>query len=139
MLVPNIVDAVNAKLAGETLTFMQMRLFLDETIDDINNQLSSQFPDFGAYGMASNYDCFPDKYIRTVLVVGAAYKFYITDEEGTPTALQYQKDYANNLFLMKRDYSDKVPTQYQNWDQGYLTPLPETETTTTDPYGFYEW
>jgi hypothetical protein len=139
MIVSNIVAAINAKLAGETLTYTQARLFMDETIDDINNQLSAKFPDFAAYESVTDYNCFPDKYIRSVLVVGAAYKFYVTDEEGTQTAKQYQMDYANNLFLMKRDYSNSVPELYQNWDQGYLTPLPEVEPDVTDPYNFFGW
>ena len=63
----------------------------------------------------------PNKYIRSVVITGAAYKFYVTDEEGIITATQYQYDYLNNLFAMKRDYSASVPEEYLADEKGYLT------------------
>ena len=44
MTIANIVSGVNTKLAGETLTFNQMKLFLSEVIDDINGELNATFP-----------------------------------------------------------------------------------------------
>lgn len=130
MTVQNIVAGVNAKLAGENLTYNQMRLFLDETIDDINNELSSNFPDFTEISAGGVYDFFPERYIRSVVILGAAYKFYVTDEEGAESAKQFQAEYRRNLFLMKRDYSERVPEAYQDFNKGYLTgPI---ETTSTD-------
>lgn len=139
MLVSNIVEAVNTKLAGERLTYNQIRLMLDETIDDINNELSAKFPDFQNLTIADDYNYFPDRYIRSVLVTGAAWKFYVYDEEGTETARQYQRDYINNLFLMKRDYSDKIPEEYQDFDKGYLTPREDSPSRNNDPYNFFRW
>ena len=91
MRINEIVSRTNEKLAGETLMYSQLEVFFDEVIDDINAKLNSKFPAFSEFFDSSKlnsneeYNCFPDKYIRTVVVVGAAYKFYCTDEEGIAT------------------------------------------------------
>lgn len=120
MVVSDIVSGVNAKLAGETLTYNQLRLFLDETIDDINAELNAKFPIFTGLGDGEDYNFFPDKYIRSVVITGAAHKFYVTDEEGIMTAQQYAYDYADRLFTMKRDYTCKVPLEYREDAQGFV-------------------
>ena len=120
MLISNIVNGVNTKLAGETMTFNQLKLFLSETIDDINRELCASYPSFDDLTESDNYNYFPDKYIRSVVIMGAAYKFYETDEEGIVTATQYHYDYMDNLFYMKRDYCCSVPEQYQDRDRGYV-------------------
>ena len=121
MYINDIVSGVNAKLAGEQLTFEEMVLFLDETIDDINRELNACYPAFSEVDRSLDYNYFPNKYIRSVVITGAAYKFYVTDEEGIITATQYQYDYLNNLFAMKRDYSASVPEEYLADEKGYLT------------------
>lgn len=120
MLISNIVNGVNTKLAGETMTFNQLKLFLSETIDEINRELCATYPSFDDLTESDNYNYFPDKYIRSVVITGAAYKFYETDEEGIVTATQYHYDFLDNLFYMKRDYSCSVPEQYQDRDRGYV-------------------
>lgn len=120
MLISNIVSGVNTKLAGETLTFNQMRLFLDETIDDINTALNAKFPTFEGLTDSDDYNYFPDKYIRSVVMTGAAHKFYVTDEEGILTAQQYSYDYSDRMFYMKRDYAHSVPEEYKEKGQGYI-------------------
>ena len=126
MQILNIVSGVNTLLAGETLTLNQMRLFLDLTIDEINDNMSAKFPAFDGLTENDNYEAFPDNYIRSVLIKGAAYRFYVTDEEGSPTAVQYKFDFLDALFIMKRDYSCKVPEIYQDLERGYIV----TESTT---------
>lgn len=126
MRISEIVKRINEKLAGETLLYSQLEVFLDEVIDDINAKLNSKFPAFStvyttdALKNDMGYDYFPEKYIRTVVVIGAAYKFFCTDEEGLPTAQQYSFDYNTNLFVMERDYSALVPEEYRASEQGYL-------------------
>ena len=124
MLVQNIVAGVNTKLAGETLTYTQMRLFLDEVIDDINSALSANFPTFEDIPSNGGYTAFPDKYIRSVIITGVAAKFYVTDEEGIETASQYSMDYRERLFIMKRDHSMNVPEEYQDYERGSLVGAP---------------
>ena len=126
MKIIDIVAGVNTLLAGETLTLNQMRLFLDSVIDEINDKLSSKFPTFEALTESGEYDYFPDNFIRSVVIKGAAYKFYVTDEEGTPTAVQYKFDYLDALFIMERDYSCKVPVEYQDYERGYVVTPSET-------------
>ena len=123
MLISNIVNGVNTKLAGETMTFNQLKLFLSEVVDDINRELCATYPSFDDLTETDNYNYFPDKYIRSVVIIGAAYKFYETDEEGIVTATQYHYDYMDGLFYMKRDYTCQVPTAYQDADRGYLEGL----------------
>ena len=136
MRINEIVSRTNEKLAGETLMYSQLEVFFDEVIDDINAKLNSKFPAFSEFFDSSKlnsneeYSCFPDKYIRTVVVVGAAYKFYCTDEEGIATAQQYAFDYATNMFVMERDYSNLVPDEYKADGQGFL---PHSKNFTLDP------
>lgn len=119
MTLDSIVASVNAKLAGEMLTFSQLQVFLDATIDDINADLDAKFPTFSEfennkdqYPDYPNYDLFPDRFIRTVVVTGAAYKFYVADEEGIATAPGYAQEYDQARYLMIRDYADQVPEEY---------------------------
>ena len=124
MKLTQIVGLVNTKLAGETLTYNQMVSFLDDTINDINTQLNACFPTFSETNPTlqsdSVYDVFPDQYITSVVVIGAAYKFYTTDEEGLNVATGYQQEYERGLFYMVRDYSESVPEAYQAQNRGYL-------------------
>ena len=125
MKIINIVSGVNTLLAGETLTLNQMRLFLDLTIDEINDSLSSKYPTFEGLTENDDYDYFPDNFIRSVVIKGAAYRFYVTDEEGSPTAVQYKFDFLDALFIMKRDFSCRVPVEYQDYERGYVTTTSE--------------
>lgn len=126
MKIIDIVAGVNTLLAGETLTLNQMRLFLDSVIDEVNDKLSSKYPTFEGLTESGEYAYFPNNFIRSVVIKGAAYKFYVADEEGTPTAVQYKFDYLDALFIMERDYSCKVPVEYQDYERGYIV----TESTT---------
>lgn len=126
MIINNIVKNVNKYLAGEQLTYNQLEPFLDGVIDDINYALSSTFPAFSDLsvdpGFTGNteYDYFPDTYVRSVVIIGAAYKFYIMDEEGIQTAEKYAYDYEKGLFSMQRDYIDRVPEEYQSESTGSI-------------------
>ena len=128
-----LVQRVNDLLAGETLTFEDLQIHFDAVIDDINSRLNSTFPalsefheDKDYYPDYPDYDFFPDKHIRSVLAIGAAYYFYMTDEEGIEAAVDYARTYNQNLFYMERDYSMGVPEEFQAEDQGSLhTPEPQ--------------
>lgn len=114
MLIKDIVKAINGALAGEMCTYSDLKQFMDHTIDDINAQLNSKYPAFSELGSYdTDYNMFPDRYIRTVVVPGTAWYYYVADEEGTPTAQQYQMDYNKGLFLMLRDMLYNVPEVYQ--------------------------
>ena len=119
-----IVNYINERLAGEQLLYSQLLVFLDGTIDDINQALNSNFPAFSEFSEKDenypDYNFFPDRYIRTVVVTGACAKFYICDEEGAAVAEQYQYEYKEKLFLMVRDYSHQVPEEYRAEHQGYM-------------------
>lgn len=120
-----ILNNVNSLLAGELLTYDEVKVHLDAVVDDINAKLSSKFPAFSEftaveYPQYPNYNFFPDKFIRNVVCVGAAYKFYLTDEEGALTAESYSYMYKDNLFVMQRDHSIKVPEEFQDLEQGFL-------------------
>lgn len=135
LTINDILNNVNTRLAGEMLSYDELKVHLDAVIDDINAKLSSKFPAFSEFSAAKypqypNYDFFPNKFIRSVVCVGAAYKFYLTDEEGSTTAVEYGKEYAMNLFIMQRDYSNLVPEEYQDYEQGFL--IDPNASTTTD-------
>lgn len=118
MNINKIVIQVNRLLGDELYPYSKLEQFLDAVVDDINDQLSACFPVFSE--VVENpmhtdveYDYIPDKYIRSVIIKGAAYKFFIQDEEGIPTANQYGQDYKDAMFLMIRDYLPEVPAEYQ--------------------------
>lgn len=114
MLIKNIVREVNGMLADELLSLDQMRRHLDRAIDAVNDKLSACYPVFSDLDVtATDYAYFPDNYIRSVVIPGAAYYFYLTDEEGSPTALAYGQMLQNGLYVMMRDYITQVPAIYE--------------------------
>lgn len=116
MLFSDIVKNVNKKLAGEQLTMREMLPFLDDAIDAINTKLNAKYPSFTAYtGLlgATAYDCFPDKYIRSVVIPYAVWEYYVADEEGLQAAQQFQADANTGLFYMQRDMLYNIPEIYQ--------------------------
>lgn len=115
MLIADITKKVNQMLAGELLTYAEMLPHLDYTIDCINEKLGACYPAFSDLPQgATEYTAFPDKYIRSVVVIGTAWRYYVTDEEGLQTAPQYEQDFLLELFKMQRDMLYKVPAQYQS-------------------------
>ena len=136
MTISKIVKRINEELAGELLTYGELETFLDQVIDDINHQLDSKFPAFSDFSAETypdrypNYNFFPEEYIRNVVIKGAAYKFYVMDEEGIPTAQMFQYNYQDQLFLMLRDYLEYVPEEFKKdgysavrlWDVAWKEP-----------------
>lgn len=124
MKVRDIVKLTNTYLAGEQLVYQKLIPFYDAVIDDINNRLNSTFPAFSSLEFTSLegddavYDYFPDRYIRSVVALGAAHKFYEMDEEGVVYDISYEQDYERNLFYMTRDYIDQVPEIFQSDSPG---------------------
>ena len=114
MPIKEIVSRINGKLAGELLNYSELKPYMDSVIDDINTQLNSKYPAFSELEVsATEYTAFPDRYIRQVVIPGAAWYYFVADEEGNPTALQYQADYQKNLWTMFRDMLYGVPPEYQ--------------------------
>lgn len=124
MNIKAVKDLVNARLAGEQLTYSTLRPYLDAVVDDINSKLHANFKTFSEvseYDTTKDYTEFPDKYIRTVVAIGAASKWYTDDEEGIETATALAEQYRNNLFIMVRDYGPLVPEDKQaDSGSGYL-------------------
>lgn len=115
MKIEDIVAGINSKLAGERYGYAKFVPYLDSVIDEINRHLNSKFPAFSELPKGTlEYDCFPDRYIRSVVVFGAAYYHYQTDEEGIDSAQAYAIKYQENLFYMLRDYAMLVPEKYQD-------------------------
>lgn len=117
----------NETLAGETFMLDQAMLYFDKAIDDINDELNTEYPSISdflsnrdIYVNFPEYNFFPDKYIRTVLIPGAAYKFYIIDEEGIDTAPAYRMEFQKGLFRMLRDYSSQIPAQFRAQPTGFI-------------------
>ena len=127
MQVSQIVKLINQTLADELCSPAELLSYMDRVIDDINTRLNAKFPTVSeVIAMAGgttdpDYNMFPDKYVRSVLVTGAAYKYYVTDEEGNNTAQQYGAEYNQNLFYMERDYSFSIPDIYREDNQGFVT------------------
>ena len=123
-----IVGLVSKHLADELVSESEMLSYMDRVIDDINARLNTVFPTFTEYKEANgnvdnlslDYTAIPDKYIRTVVIPGAAFKYYTTDEEGSYSAPKYEEDYKQGLFYMERDFSFSVPDEYRADEQGFI-------------------
>lgn len=130
-----IVDLISKQLADELVSESEMLSYMDRVVDDINARLNTVFPTFTEFKeqqfdyertipednvLDLDYTAIPDKYIRTVVIPGAAFKYYTTDEEGNYAAPKYEEDYKQGLFYMERDYSFRIPQEYRADDQGYV-------------------
>lgn len=118
MHIANLVNLINHKLADELLSQTQLLMHMDSVVDDINAKLNTVFPTFSEViakeGVNNpDYQAIPDKYLRSVVVVGAAHKYYEVDEEGNASAQMFAQDYQQQLFYMLRDYSLSIPTEYR--------------------------
>lgn len=120
MKILELVRLTNKYLAGEQLVYSKLRPFFDQALDDVNSTLNACFPSFESLDLDTflvkdaEYNYFPDQYVRSVIALGAAYYFYVMDEEGITTADKYEEKYRQNLFYMLRDYLDQVPLEYQS-------------------------
>lgn len=114
MKLENLVRLTNMKLADELLSYVELLPYFNMVIDDINSVMNTNFPDFPEPPLDTDeYTAIPDRYLRMVVVTGAAYKYYVVDEEGAGTAPQYASEFNSNIFLMLRDYLALVPEEYQ--------------------------
>lgn len=114
MKLEQLTRLTNLKLADELLSYVELLPYFNMVIDDINAVLNAQFPSFPEPPLETDeYTAIPDKYIRTVVIPGAAYKYYVVDEEGVGTAPVYADEYNTNTFLMLRDYLPFIPEEYQ--------------------------
>ena len=119
MKIRDIVKLTNTYLAGEQLVYQKLVPFYDAVIDEINSRLNSTYPTFSSLELTSLdgdlavYDYFPDQYVRSVVALGAAHKFYEMDEEGVAYDYAYEQQYERNLFYMVRDHIDHVPEIFQ--------------------------
>ena len=126
MKLSQLVKLTNTYLAGEQLVYQKLVPFFDEVIDDINSRLNSTYPSFSSLDITTldtdtaRYDFFPDHYLRSVVALGAAHKFYEMDEEGIVADEGYARKYEQNLFLMVRDHIDHVPKIFQSDSTGGL-------------------
>lgn len=124
MKVRDLVKLTNTYLAGEQLVYQKLVPFYDAVIDEINSRLNSTYPSFSSLeltdldGDTAVYDYFPDQYVRSVVALGAAHKFYEMDEEGVVYDTSYEQDYERNLFYMTRDHIDHVPEIFQSDSTG---------------------
>lgn len=142
MEIKKIVDYVNRGfIASDYLREPDIYYYMDLVIDDINERLQATYPNFTdwndfcarwnaavtakwqlPYLIRNNrvYDAFPDEYLRTVVALGTACKFYTRDEEGEQVALDYQNRYEAALFKMVRDYHNRVEPWFQDNGGGFI-------------------
>lgn len=142
MEIKKIIDTINrGYIASDYLRYPDCVYLMDMVIDEINANLNSNYPTFSEWeGFVDRwnkmvddfhlsrefqrskdvYDVFPDRYIRSVVCVGTAVKFYSRDEEGEQVALDYQNRYQENIFEMTRDFHELVPRLFTNEFGGYI-------------------
>lgn len=138
MEIRKIVDYINRSyIASDYLRAPDVYYYMDLVIDDINERLQAKYPTFTEWNqfvtdwneqrtenipalINTNYSAIPDKYLRTVVALGAAVKFYTRDEEGEQIALDYQNRYEMALFKMVRDFHNQVPKIFQENTGGFI-------------------
>lgn len=124
MKVSDLVKLTNEKLDGERFTEAQLINHMDSVIFDINEALSAVYPTFSEAKQLPGYDgtytLLPDMYLRNLVPVGAALKYYQAEEEGEGVARTYQETYGMYLFVIKRDYIEQVPEIFRALGRGVL-------------------
>ena len=123
-----IIGLISKHLADELVSESEMLDYMDRVVDDVNTRLNATFPTFTEFKEQNkdidpillDYTPIPDKYIRSVVIPGAAFKYYTTDEEGNYAAPKYAEEYELGLFYMVRDFSFSIPAEYQADEQGYV-------------------
>lgn len=125
MTYTDITKQFNLLLAGDNLPMREVLPHCDFAIDKINEALNACYPTLTEYRFDEDgnereaYDLFNNRYIRQVVLKGAAWHYYVTDEEGLNTAPQYQQDFETGLFMMQRDTLYDIPLEYRaNYEQG---------------------
>lgn len=119
MLYKDIVKNFNVLLAGDNLVLKDILPHLDFALDKVNEKLNTCYPTFTEYYdpngdyKSDKYDLFENRFIRQVILPGAAWHYYVTDEEGLATSPQYEKDFENGLFVMQRDMLYNIPVEWQ--------------------------
>ena len=112
---------------SDHLRDMELEGYVDEVIDEINDRMQTAFPTFSEWNDfvidyndthaeeedfvpldPEKYTAFPAKYLRRVVAVGAALKFFTNDEEGEQVAGRFYIEYEQALGIMLRDYTNKV-------------------------------
>lgn len=141
-----LVKDINIKLAGESLTWAQLQLYVDNVIDDINYTLNACYPttaEMDTFIRANSQADKPDNLnsedlidyrnwnngtlsilpysvVHKVIIVGAALKWLTADEEGLNTAPEFTQEYTKALYSLQRDFCNKVPAKYQAMEQGFV-------------------
>lgn len=125
MTYSDIAKQFNILLAGDNLPLREVLPHCDYAIDRINETLNTCYPTMSEYYIddegnpRESYDLFDNRYIRQVVLKGAAWHYYVTDEEGLQTSPQYQQDFENALFVMQRDTLYDIPFEYRaSYEQG---------------------
>ena len=127
-----VIDDINDRLQAKFPTFTDWKDFVDKWNASIDG--SQPIPGVGfTDGLVEDmlieprllkdntkYDVIPDKYLRSVVALGTAVKFYTRDEEGEQIAMDYQNRYEMALFKMVRDYHNQVPWYFQENTGGYI-------------------
>ena len=116
MTIKDITKQFNVLLAGDNLATREIIPHLDFAVDRINETLNTVYPVvsevYDSTDLSVQYNYFPDKYIRQVVLPGAAWHYYVTDEEGLNTAAQYKEDFDHGLYIMQRDMLYDIPEEY---------------------------
>lgn len=135
MQITNLVKRINQLLDGNIQSYTDLVPHLDSAMDDINADLSSVFPVFSDLPTGTLvYEYFPDRYLRECVALGAAYYFYMTDEEGGQPPMGYAQRYAQARFQMIRDYLHLVPVTYHvKYTAGSVSLNLTGSDSTTDP------
>ena len=113
MTILEMKKSLNSLLAGEMLSFDMMKQHINFAIDEINTVMDTCFPDISSLTTESTYTAIPDKYIRSVVLPGAAHHYYMVDDEGTTPEQDFARQFEMGKFYMLRDYSYNVPSMYQ--------------------------
>lgn len=109
--------SLNSLLAGELLSMDMLKQHINFAIDEVNCTLNSCFPVLSDVSdLTTEYTAIPDRYIRQVILPGAAHHYYMVDDEGTTPEQDFARQFEAGRFYMLRDYSCMIPEEYQNDD-----------------------
>lgn len=133
-----IVIRVNKLIKDGLYTYNDMKIPLDDAIDRINQDLNAKYPEITSVlsdvADTADYNLFPEKYIRAVVIPYVVGYLLRSDEEEYREPYQAAMlDYEQGASIMFRDFFNLVPEEYQETSGGYIAINPNAVTEDEEP------
>lgn len=133
-----MVTRVNQLMYEGLYTFTEIKFDFDDAISFINEHMNSSFPNMSGMGDENSeytYDVttivdevevvtptpvFPENYMREVVINFVVASLFRREGEFGNEFYMAQESYLKGIDRMFRDFFEKVPTQFQDTEGGFI-------------------